>query len=106
MIVRLHKTGVIGAILLLSGSGFFGCGGGEDDSPVEQLQDPSVGSTADEEKRTVSCKETSISGTLRAGEEIVSLDGAELSLSTRHNDQCIGEVEFAVTTSDGCSRPS
>ena len=61
-----------------------------------------VGETNNETLRE-ECAETSVSGSLRAGDNVVALDGATVSLSTRHSNNCIGEVELAIVSDEGCS---
>ena len=97
---KWHKIFVV--LVLLSWVAMAGCGGDENDSPTDPLQNTESEGLTDEEAPVI-CEETAVSGSFYAGEETVSLDKAELSLSTQHNDQCIGEIELSITTSSGCS---
>ena len=49
------------------------------------------------------CSELAISGTLRVGENDLSLDGASVGLSAGHTGECIASLEMNVETADGCA---
>lgn len=49
------------------------------------------------------CSELAVSGTLRVGENDISLDGASVDLSAGHTGECIASLEMNMETADGCA---